>query len=105
MLAGLTQVPELAIAQQEAAAMSTAINNVAQHYDVQASQKTVDWGNLIATLSMVYGTRMVAIYSRKKSETPSRAYAPKKPAEKSRGTGTIEVPGIGDINLPEGITP
>lgn len=62
MLAVLTKTQELAIDKTEAETLATGVANVARHYDIGgASQKTLDWFNLIQALALVYGTRLYAV--------------------------------------------
>lgn len=67
MLAAYTQIHELAITEHEANQLSTAVAEVAAHYDVTASAKTVAWTNLAVTLATVYGTRCATLYVRNKN--------------------------------------
>lgn len=73
MLAGITRTPELALDQGEAKTIAEATSKVAELYDVTADPKTIAWSNLIMTLGMVYGTRIVAINMRRKDERKKRA--------------------------------
>jgi hypothetical protein len=74
----------LALQPAEATIVAQNIVAVARHYDLQASAKATDWGNLIVSLGVVYGPRVVAVSSRKATEakvrrghgTPSVAPAP-----------------------------
>lgn len=68
MLAHAIKTPELALTKEESEQMATAAANVARHYDVRASEKAIDWANLCLALGVCYGTRFVAISSRKKEE-------------------------------------
>lgn len=60
MLAGIMH-PHMKIDENEAKTLATGISNVARHYDVGATEKTLDWCNLFMALGMVYGTRIVSI--------------------------------------------
>ena len=95
MLAGLTSVKELSIDKTEANALATSIANVSRHYDIVATQKTMDWSNLFMALGMVYGTRLYAIRERRKAR---RDTAPQ-PVERapSPQAGTVDIPGVGRV--------
>lgn len=81
MLAAFLKVPEIGITKEEADKLAKASANVARHYDVSATQKTLDWTNLAMAIAMVYGTRIMAINFRRKM-TPS---APTNPADDNGG--------------------
>lgn len=68
MLAGVTRVPELKLDDAESKQLASAIAEVAKHYDLTADPKMVAWTNLAMTAGAIYGTRMVAIGMRKKTE-------------------------------------
>lgn len=68
MLAAVTKTPEFAIEESEAKQLATAAANVARHYDMGATQKTLDWSNLIQCLALIYGSRIYAVRVRKKQE-------------------------------------
>lgn len=48
--------------------MATAAMNVMQHYNIKASQKAVDWGNLVLTCTIIYGGKFHALNERVKAE-------------------------------------
>lgn len=52
------KTPELALDEQEAKSMATAAMNVMQHYNIKASQKAIDWGNLLFTCVIIYGGKI-----------------------------------------------
>ena len=60
ILATSTQIPELVLDKDEAHRVAEAIANVSRHYDMGASEKMVDWGNLFLVFGAVYGTRIWA---------------------------------------------
>lgn len=95
MLAGLTSVKELSIDKAEANALATSIANVSRHYDIVATQKTMDWSNLFMALGMVYGTRMYAIRARRQQARRS-APQPVQP-QNSAQAGTVDIPGVGRV--------
>lgn len=67
MLSMITKTPELMLNEQEAKTLASAMEKVARHYDIGgASQKTVDWVNLVTALGAVYGTRIVMYSASKK---------------------------------------
>lgn len=68
MLAGLTQTPELELSQSEANNMAAAAVAVSRHYEFVASQKMLDWGNLILVVGVTYGSKFAAINAKKKRE-------------------------------------
>jgi hypothetical protein len=61
MLAVGLKKAELNISETEAANMATAINNVQRHYDIQATQKTMDWINLAMVCGSIYVPRIIAM--------------------------------------------
>lgn len=74
LAAGLSS-PELMMTEDEGKVIGTAAAAVARHYDLQASQKAIDWGNLVVALGAFYGPRIVAIRMRRKSERNERRAA------------------------------
>lgn len=70
MMAAFFSTPELELDQKEAQELSEASIAVARHYDIGATQKTIDWTNLMMVLGAVYGTRFMAIRLRK--STPQK---------------------------------
>lgn len=72
MLAAITKVPEFELDQSEGAKLAKGIQNVARHYDLAASQKSIDIANLVMILAAVYGSRIMAMRMRKmmEKETP-----------------------------------
>lgn len=71
MLAAMMGAPELLLDAKEANAVAVALNNVARHYDLSATQKTLDWINLAMILGGTYGMRAVMIYNRQRKRGPS----------------------------------
>lgn len=60
-LAILFAAPGLVLSEAECGQLALAAARVARHYDVPgASEKVVDWTNLVGTLMLVYGTRWAA---------------------------------------------
>jgi hypothetical protein len=64
-------VPELMISDDEGAAFMRAAQNVARHYSVETTQKTLDWIALIGTTAGIYGTRIASIGLRRRSQRSS----------------------------------
>jgi hypothetical protein len=61
MCASFLSVEELAITEDEAKKLATAINAVAELYEIGAlGQKTAAWVNLTVTCGGIYGPRLVA---------------------------------------------
>lgn len=79
ILAAVTKIPELEMDGKEANGLAVAIGNVTRHYDISATQKAVDWTNLMACVAMIYGTRLFTIRQRRVSEN-KEAPTPFKPA-------------------------
>lgn len=59
MLASMMQAPGLALDKEESTRLAEATANVARHYNVEASEKALDWTNLIMALGMIYGPRLI----------------------------------------------
>jgi hypothetical protein len=68
LLAVGLSAPELKLEDEEAKTVSENIVAVARHYDLQQTQKATDIGNLVMSLVIVYGGRLVRISARKKIE-------------------------------------
>ena len=110
----------------EAQFLAASITDVARHYNPRAfDQKTLDWANLIQCLALVYGPRLYNM----RSERQARRAAQARPMPKSyqgprpvdpqpaaaaamNGQSTEpspfpnemrrgEIPGIGEVELPE----
>lgn len=75
LLAKATKCPELALDDDECKAMSEAAHNVMKHYNIKASQKAIDWGNLLMTAGLIYGGRIHKISARQKEEKQNRKKA------------------------------
>jgi hypothetical protein len=72
MLAAICKTPELELGKEESENLANATANVAKHYDITASEKALDWGNLCLTLGVVYGPRFVMINARRKEERAAK---------------------------------
>lgn len=68
MAAAATKTPELALDNQEASMMASAISAVQNHYDFDVSEEVTIWVNLITASAAIYGPRAIVIYNRKKKE-------------------------------------
>jgi hypothetical protein len=58
--------PDLEIQEAEAALIADAVVDVLQHYDFEASAKTLAWGNLVGVLATVYGVKIWSILQKPK---------------------------------------
>lgn len=85
LLAERTNVPQLAISEQEGAQFLGAAQNVMRHYSVETTQKTLDWIAFAGVGAGIYFPRIAAIgIERRKnasrpherSERPSATAAP-----------------------------
>ena len=63
-LAQLTDTPELAITEADGKAFLGAVQNVARHYSIAATQKTLDWAALVFTAGFIYVPRIAAVAKR-----------------------------------------
>lgn len=72
-LAIRTNTPELAIEPDEGKAFMAAASKVMRHYDVRATQKTLDWIAFAGCCGSIYGTRAFAISARKAAEREQRS--------------------------------
>lgn len=82
MLASLTDIPELAITDQEGDAFMKAAAGCMRHYGVAATQKTIDHIALVGCVVSMYGPRAFAVRQRLKEAqrgdnvTPLRGTVP-----------------------------
>jgi hypothetical protein len=72
LLAAGMAAPELELTETEAETVAKNIVAVTRHYDLQQTAKATDWGNLVVSLGVVYGGRLIRISSRKKAEKAAR---------------------------------
>lgn len=93
MLSHAVKVPEIALTENEAEQLANAASKVARHYDITASQKAMDWGNLMIALAVIYGPRMVLI-GRKKKETV------KNPVTQNTAPVDINIAAINNMKIP-----
>lgn len=64
LLAAGLHAPELELSEAEAETVAKSIVAVSRHYDLQQTQKATDWGNLVVSLGVVYGGRIIRISAR-----------------------------------------
>lgn len=81
VIAQASKTPELAITMEEGGHIMTSAQNVMRHYNVQSTQKTLDWISLAGAVSMVYVPRVIAIAANKRARTieqprPQNSMAP-----------------------------
>lgn len=69
--------PELALDEPEAKQLAGAITEVSRHYAINVDEKTMAWGQLFIAIGMIYGTRLIAVRTRKKTEAKKRASEPR----------------------------
>ena len=89
ILAAVSKSPEMALDQSEAHQLAEAIANVSRHYDVAATQKTMDWTNLLMCMGLIYGTRIMAIRNNRARQARERRNTPDQ--------NSVHIPGIGDV--------
>lgn len=90
MLAVITKTQELALDQTEAHELAEGIANVSRHYDIETSQKALDWTRLMMVLGMVYGTRLYAIRAKR-----AAAPRPAQPQRPQAQPAEVIIPGVG----------
>lgn len=108
MLATIIKMPELMLAPQEANLLANGMNEVAKHYDLTASQKALDWSNLIMLAATIYGPRIFAYRARQPVKEPAPTAfdvrPPQRPQERGPTTNPpreIEIPGVGKVARPD----
>ena len=84
LLAVSLSAPELAWKDEEAKIVAENLVAVSRHYDIQASQKAIDWGNLVVALGTVYGRKVIPFAVRRSRE----ATAARKAASTNAGFTT-----------------
>jgi hypothetical protein len=65
--------PEWEMKQDEALGIAKASANVLRHYDIQATQKAIDFAALASVLAQSYGVRLAATAIRKRAAPPRPA--------------------------------
>lgn len=86
-----TQVPELALDKAEAVSLRETAEKVARHYNIKTTQKTIDWAAFIGAVGWVYGTRIIAINMRLKTQKPNNV-VPIRNAPPARANGAVPPP-------------
>jgi hypothetical protein len=69
LLAGMTQIPEIAIEREQAEVLATAASEVMQHYDFGMNAEQQAWVNLMMVAGSIYGSKVFAYKIRKSQET------------------------------------
>jgi hypothetical protein len=72
LIASGTKTPEMNLSEPEAKEFAKAASNYLRHYNVQATQKTVDMIALMSVSVAIYGPRIYAIRERQKEERVER---------------------------------
>lgn len=99
MLAALTS-PVMKIDSEEAKVLATGVSNVARHYDISATEKTLDWANLFMALGAVYGPRIMLADWRKKPKPKANGAVPAHEVDPNQTAfpfGGNAFPGAGSI--------
>jgi hypothetical protein len=68
MMASFLKIEELSLSDVEARKLAKAMQRVAELYDIEATERTIAWVNLITCMGGIYGTRAFAYSMRKKRE-------------------------------------
>lgn len=74
-LSALTKIPEMEMEEEEAKRLASATEQVAKHYNVVATEKTLAWIHLQMVMAQIYGSRMIAFRLRKKIEKMEKQQA------------------------------
>lgn len=69
ILATATKIPEIKLDEDESLKLSQSTVDLAKHYNIAVSEKTMAWSNFIATIGAVYGTRLAAVINEKRKAT------------------------------------
>jgi len=103
MLAQQTGIEEYQLNPQELNAWRISAENLARHYEIQTTQKTMDWASFIGATAFTFGTRAIAIanaYGEKRKPnvrsakvTPLRPVPPAEPVQIVPDTFSPEAPG------------
>lgn len=72
LLAKATKTPELELDKTEAETLAKSAMNVMQHYNIKASQKAIDWGNLLLTMVIIYGGKFHAVHARQEASKKAK---------------------------------
>ena len=100
MLAGLTQTEAMKIDQEESHQLAVGISNVARHYDVGATEKTLDWCNLFMALGVVYGPRLMLMRINRKPK-PKPEQQPVPVQAEDLGNGAVRYPFMAPGAVPQ----
>jgi hypothetical protein len=76
LLAERTNVPQLAITEDEGKSFMSAAQNVMRHYSVETTQKTLDWIAFAGVSAGIYMPRLAAIGIERRANKERRAAAP-----------------------------
>jgi hypothetical protein len=71
-MAAAISVPELALADTEAAALAAAVAEVSRHYPMTIDPKTLAWFNLAGCAATIYGPRVYLARSRINQEKAAK---------------------------------
>jgi hypothetical protein len=74
-LASFTKIEELAITQEEGETFMTAAQNVARHYSIETTQKTMDWIALCGCLTAMYGPRAIVVSIKMRNKRNATAHS------------------------------
>ena len=69
LLAGMTQIPEIAIDREQAEVLASAASEVMLHYDFGMNPEQQAWVNLMMVAGSIYGAKVFAYKIRKSQET------------------------------------
>lgn len=83
---------------EEGDAFMKAAQNVMRHYNVQSTQKTMDWISFAGVGCMIYVPRIVAIANNRKAAKPSATVHPLRAVQTPPATSTA-TPGPGGSTL------
>lgn len=75
IMAAAIKVPELALAETEAAALAAAVAEVSRHYPMTIDPKTLAWFNLAGCAATIYGPRIYLAKARISNERAARKSA------------------------------
>lgn len=76
LLADRTNVPQIAITEDEGKQFMTAAQNVMRHYSVETTQKTLDWIAFAGVGAGIYMPRLAAIGIERRNRPPRHASQP-----------------------------
>lgn len=76
LLAERTQIPELAMSEDEGKDFMSRVQNVMRHYSIETTQKSIDFAALIGCASAIYGSRFMAYSFRVRMEKETKNERP-----------------------------